>query len=55
MSRMHEYTGYSDAVDASVSNEFANAAFRFGHTLVPAQLERLDANYERRVIIVHNM
>ncbi|KAL3073258.1 hypothetical protein niasHS_000010 [Heterodera schachtii] len=36
------YTGYRPDINPSVSNAFATAAFRFGHTLISPQLERLD-------------
>ncbi|MEA5536545.1 peroxidase family protein [Crocosphaera sp. XPORK-15E] len=38
------YTGYDDTVDPSVSHEFANAAYRVGHTLLNNQLLRADEN-----------
>ncbi|GMS78246.1 hypothetical protein PENTCL1PPCAC_421, partial [Pristionchus entomophagus] len=40
-----EYKGYNHEVDASVSNVFATAAFRFGHTLINPKLRRLDENF----------
>ena len=39
-----EYQGYDPSVNASVSNEFATAAFRFGHTMLSPTLQRLDEN-----------
>jgi hypothetical protein len=38
------YTGYRPAVNAGIANEFATAAYRFGHTMLPPQLLRLDAS-----------
>lgn len=39
-----EYKGFQPDVDPSVSEEFATAAFRFGHTLLPNSLNRVDAS-----------
>ena len=37
------YTGYDDTVNAALSNEFANAAYRVGHTLLSPQIQLVDA------------
>ncbi|QDV48920.1 peroxidase family protein [Gimesia fumaroli] len=39
-----EYTGYDSTVDPSIANEFSNAAYRFGHTMLSSELLRLDEN-----------
>ncbi len=39
-----EYTGYKPDVDPSISNEFAGAIYRLGHTMLSSNLLRLDEN-----------
>ncbi|HYF37866.1 MAG TPA: peroxidase family protein, partial [Prosthecobacter sp.] len=37
------YRGYKAGVDPTISNEFATAAYRFGHSMLSSKLLRLDA------------
>jgi hypothetical protein len=39
-----EYTGYDPTVNPTISNVFAHAAFRVGHTMLSGQIMRLDAS-----------
>ncbi|PAV75225.1 hypothetical protein WR25_18023 [Diploscapter pachys] len=40
------YRGYDHSLNPSVTNAFATAAFRFGHTLINPILMRLDADFQ---------
>ncbi len=38
------YRGYQEDTNPGIANEFATAAYRFGHTMLSSELLRLDAN-----------
>ncbi len=41
------YRGYDASVDPRIANEFSTAAFRVGHTMLPASLLRMDSDGNR--------
>ncbi|OLT58440.1 peroxidase family protein [Moorena bouillonii] len=43
-SLLDDYSGYDPTFNPSVSQEFANANFRVGHTLLSEELQRIDNN-----------
>lgn len=46
MEMLGPYRGYDASVEPMVSNEFATAAFRFGHTLINPILHRLNETFQ---------
>lgn len=43
MKQVGSYKGYDASINAAISNVFATSAFRFGHTMINPELQRLDA------------
>ncbi|CAH8849414.1 unnamed protein product [Trichobilharzia szidati] len=46
MKLLGTYNGYDDQTNPTISNAFATAAMRFGHTMVPPVVFRLNENWE---------
>ena len=43
--KLPKYKKYNSGINPSISNSFATAAFRYGHSLVPNQFEQLDKGF----------
>lgn len=41
---LSQYDGYDSTVNPGIANEFSTAAYRFGHSLLSPELQRLDAD-----------
>ena len=48
------YERYDDRCNPTILNEFATAAFRFGHSLLKPTFKRMDDRYTNRVILLLN-
>lgn len=46
MTKLGHYQGYNSNIDVSISNVFATAAFRIGHTLIRPELRRVDGDFK---------
>ncbi|XP_045133366.1 peroxidasin-like isoform X1 [Portunus trituberculatus] len=46
MEMLGEYTGYNQDLEPTISNVFATAAYRFGHSLINPILHRLNATFQ---------
>ena len=44
--KIKSYTGYKPTVNPSMSQAFATAAFRYGHSLIPVAFQQSDSNFD---------
>ena len=51
---LQEYEGYDVDINPQISTEFANAAYRLGHTLINNQIRKVDADGVREESLVNS-
>ena len=46
---------YSEDVNPTMMNEFASAAFRFGHTLVQGHVEYVSSSFQLKLLLCNSV
>jgi len=46
LKRRGYYFGYNSSINAAAANAFGTAAFRFGHSLIPKNLNRCNRHHQ---------